>query len=94
VATDVPDRAPHRRAVRIHTFLGDTEVFPARIYMRTVDLSAEGLLRTEAHLNQDLEQVAIEHGQERPAGDYRLVLRDNITGEHVMDWRYVPRTDW
>ncbi|MER7002182.1 hypothetical protein ABT297_03925 [Dactylosporangium sp. NPDC000555] len=91
-----PDQVPpeRRRLVRIRTFLvsNSSEVFADRRYVRALDLTEEGMPRTEAHLNQLLEQTAVEHRQERGAGEYRLELRDETTGGLVLDWRYVPPT--
>ncbi|MET7395641.1 hypothetical protein ABZS66_19335 [Dactylosporangium sp. NPDC005572] len=83
---------PHRRLVRIRAYLvGDgREVLADRRYVRALDMSAPGMPRTEADLNQLLEQTAREHGEERGADEYRLQLTDPETGALVMDWRYAP----
>jgi hypothetical protein len=92
------DQAPKdtRRLVRTRAFLvhSNEEVFPRRVYQRSFDLAVERRVQLEAWMNQWLELTAIEHGQERPAGDYRLELRDAETGDLVMDWRYVPTKGW
>jgi hypothetical protein len=93
-----PDQTPRdsRRLVRTRAFLihNGEEVFPKRTYQHSLDLAAERRVQLEAWMNQWLEQTAIEHRQERPAGDYRLELRDANSGDLLLDWRYVPRTEW
>lgn len=89
-----PTPAPSTlRLVRIRFYLvpDGREIFLERRHLKTVGLSAGEMPRTEAYLNQLLEQIAVEHRDERPASDYRLELTSAETGERVMDWRYVPR---
>lgn len=93
MASNPNDQAPSsQRLVRIRIYLvsNDREVFPARIYLRSLNLTTDTMQGVEAYLNQLLEQVAVEHREERPPGDYRIEVTDNITDELLMDWRYVP----
>jgi hypothetical protein len=95
VDSNTDGQAPSsRRLVRIRVYLvsDGRQIFGQRVYVKTLELTAEAMPAVEVYLNQLLEQIAVEHKEERPPGDYRLELTDNVTGELLMDWRYVPPT--